>query len=153
MTAYFLDSSAVIKRHVVEPGSGWIRSIAASDRRDRLIVARITQIEVVSGLARLLREGKLAPADLTGARELLDRHMLQEYAVVEFDAALVRRSQNLLLAHPLRAFDAVQLASALDNAARLRAAGLGAPVFVSADRRLLAAAEAEGLMTDDPNVH
>jgi hypothetical protein len=26
-------------------------------------------------------------------------------------------------------------------------------VFVSADRRLLAAAEAEGLLTDDPNRH
>ncbi len=41
----------------------------------------------------------------------------------------------------------------LDVAVRLAAVGLDAPVFVSADRRLLAAAEVEGLTTDDPNRH
>lgn len=39
----------------------------------------------------------------------------------------------------------------LDVAAGLTAVGLDAPVFISADRRLFAAAEAEGLITDGPN--
>ncbi len=76
-----------------------------------------------------------------------------EYSVIELSEPIIQRSEDLLLAYPLRAYDAVQLASALDNAARLTAAGLASPLFVSADRRLLAAAEAEGLATDDPNQH
>lgn len=36
---------------------------------------------------------------------------------------------------------------------RILLPGLTVPVFVSADRRLLAAAAAEGLATDDPDQH
>jgi predicted nucleic acid-binding protein len=73
--------------------------------------------------------------------------------VIELSEMINRRAEDLLLAHPLRAYDAVQLASALDTAAFFAAVGLAAPIFVSADRRLLAAAEAEGLIADDPNRH
>lgn len=153
MTAFFCDSSVVIKRHVVELGSDWVRMIASPDRVNQLIVSRLAQIEVVSGIARLRREGRLSYAGAIAARRLLDRHMLQEYSVVELNATIVRRAQDLLLTHPLRAYDAVQLASALDYADRLTGVGLAPLVFVSADRRLLAGAEAEGLATDDPNAH
>jgi hypothetical protein len=47
----------------------------------------------------------------------------------------------------------VQLASALVVDESYREAELPPIVFVSADRDLLAAAQAEGLATDDPNTH
>jgi predicted nucleic acid-binding protein len=55
--------------------------------------------------------------------------------------------------HPLRAYDALQLASALESDTRLVGAGLAPLVFVTADTRLLAAASAEGLAIEDPNAH
>ncbi|MBI4771151.1 MAG: hypothetical protein HY784_12255 [Chloroflexi bacterium] len=53
----------------------------------------------------------------------------------------------------LRGYDAVQLAAALTVAPVLAAGGFGPLVFVAADRELLAAAQAEGLATADPNEH
>ncbi|MDZ4766916.1 MAG: hypothetical protein SGI73_20445 [Chloroflexota bacterium] len=51
--------------------------------------------------------------------------------------------------YPLRTLDALQLASALVATNFLP----DAPIFISADLKLLAAASAEGLPTDDPNAH
>ena len=66
---------------------------------------------------------------------------------------VVRRAEDLLAVHPLRTYDAVQLASALESNTRLVTAGLSPVIFVSADARLLVAAVAEGLMTEDPYTH
>ncbi|MBD2775745.1 type II toxin-antitoxin system VapC family toxin [Iningainema tapete] len=63
MTAYFLDSSALIKRYVPETGSAWIRAISALDSGNSLIIARITWVEVRSALARRQREGSLTISD------------------------------------------------------------------------------------------
>lgn len=52
--------------------------------------------------------------------------------------------------HPLRAYDALQLATALQLADALRSEGLSL-TFVSADERLCTAAEQEGLVTVNPN--
>jgi hypothetical protein len=51
------------------------------------------------------------------------------------------------------AYDAVQLAVALDVHQRQVVAGLGAVVLVSADRDLNKAAVAEGLTVEDPDLH
>jgi uncharacterized protein len=59
----------------------------------------------------------------------------------------------LLDMHPLRAYDAIQLASALAANTKLSVAGLPASIFVSADVQLLSVAIAEGLTVDDPNTH
>ena len=47
----------------------------------------------------------------------------------------------------------LQLVSALSANAALIAAGLPALTFLSADNRLLNAAQTEGLATDNPNIH
>lgn len=116
-------------------------------------MAQITSVEIISGLARQVREGLISPTEMRKLRLLVGSHFALEYIIIELELPVIQRAEDLLLTHPLRAYDAVQLASALDLHARLVAAGQAAPVFVSADRRLLAAAEVEGLITDDPNRH
>jgi hypothetical protein len=59
----------------------------------------------------------------------------------------------LARSHGLRAYDAVQLASAIDIQRDHRDAGLAPVTLVSADRDLNAAATAEGLPVEDPNLH
>jgi hypothetical protein len=61
----------------------------------------------------------------------------------------VRDANGILL----RAYDAVQLASAIFARSGMQAAGGAPPIFLSADSRLLTAAQAEGFVTDDPNLH
>ena len=57
----------------------------------------------------------------------------------------------LLERHPLRAYDAVQLASGLFANDLLIAMEQPTLTFLCADDRLLAAAQAEGLAIDNPN--
>ena len=86
-------------------------------------------------------------------RLLIDRHALREYVVIGLTPQVVRRAEDLLAGHPLRTYDAVQLASALESNTPLVIAGLSPLIFVSAATRLLVAAATEGLMTKDPNAH
>lgn len=76
-------------------------------------------------------------------------HVNKEYLAVDLDNGVLADARQLLLQHPLRTLDAIQLASALNFA---RAVAI-TPTFVSADVNLLTAAAAEGLPTDNPNAH
>jgi predicted nucleic acid-binding protein len=153
MTQSFLDSSALIKRYIVEPGTTWVRSIIQRSSGNTVIIAQITQIEIVSGASRRVREGTLTTRTARAVRLLIDRHARHEYVVIGLTPQVVRRAEDLLTVHPLRTYDAVQLASALESNTRLVASGLSPLIFVSADIRLLVAAATEGLMTEDPNTH
>ncbi len=153
MSIYFLASSALVKRYVTETGSAWIRNLTDPGARNPLIITRITWVEVLSALARRQREGSLAPDDVTQAIETYRYDMNTQYQVSEMDPALAKAAGDLVIRHPLRAYDAVQLASALraqSNLARIRTPAL---TFLTADDRLLAIAQAEGLRTDNPNHH
>ena len=153
MTAYFLDSSALIKRYVVESGTTWVRSITKRGSGNTIIIAHITQIEIVSGASRRVREGTLTTRTARAVRLLIDRHARREYVVIGLTPQVVRRAEDLLAVHPLRTYDAVQLASALESNTRLVTAGLSPVIFVSADARILVTAAAEELITEDPNAH
>jgi predicted nucleic acid-binding protein len=153
MTQYFLDSSALIKRYVVEPGTVWVRSITNRSSGNTVMIAHITQIEIVSGASRRAREGTLTPRTARAVRLLIDRHARREYMVLGLTPQVVQRAEDLLTVHPLRAYDSVQLASALESNTRLVAAGLSPLLFVSADVRLLTVATTEGLITADPYTH
>ena len=65
------------------------------------------------------------------------------------DDSLIDVATGLVDRHPLRAYDAVQLAGCI----MLRTnSGGDEPTFVCSDRRLIEAAEAEGLSALDPTV-
>lgn len=153
MSHYFLDSSALIKRYVVEVGTNWTRSITSRNAGNMIIIAHITQAEVVSGVMRRKRDGTISMRTAHATRSLTDRHASREYRVVGLTGPIIQRAEDLLEGYALRAYDSIQLASALEINARLVAARLSAIIFVSADNRLPTAASAEGLMTDDPNAH
>ena len=123
MTQYFLDSSAPIKRYVVESGTTWVRSLTNHSSGNTAIIAQTTQIEIVSGASRRVREGALTTRTARAVRLLIDRHARREYVVIVLTPQVVRRAEDLLAIHPLRTYDAVQL-SALESNTRIAAAGL-----------------------------
>ncbi len=83
------------------------------------------------------------------AKEVFLRDVHQ-YQVVATSRLTVERAIALIDHHPLRAYDALQLATALQLADALHAEGLSL-TFVSADERLCTVAEQEGLVTINPN--
>ena len=138
---HFLDTSALAKRYVREPGSA---TLWAALRRARIVVARITYAELLATLARACREGVISEAQRIRAFERVDEDF-NVLSVIEIRATLLRRVGELVVRHPLRAYDAVQLAAALT----VKDQG-GSVQFWSADERLVAAARLEGLRVAVP---
>ncbi len=153
MTHYFWDSSVLVKRYLVETGAQWVRSVIAPGAGNISTIAQITPAEVVSAIVRKQRASIISQRKAHVLRLFMDRHVRRDYLRIDLTQAIVKNAENLLEKHPLRAYDAIQLASALENSARLAAAGISRMIFVSADMRLLSVANSEGLLTDDPNLH
>jgi len=153
MTHYFMDSSALVKRYVPEQGTGWVRSITAERAQNVILIARVTIIEITSGLARRKREGYLSPAHARSIRLLLDYHAGRDYLGIGLSSSIVSLAQDLLEKHSLRAYDSVQLASALEARSRLTNTSLSPLLFVAGDIQLLSAASAENLTIDSPVNH
>ena len=148
---YFLDSSALIKRYVVEIGSPWIKTLTDSQTGNSLLLVRITWVEVLSAFARRQREGGITAAEVAALIAKFRSEFNSRYRVIEVDLALVERAGELIVQYPLRAYDAVQLASALRVQSLLTSMPKTQLIFVSADNRLLDIAQSAGLAIDNPN--
>jgi uncharacterized protein len=135
----FADSSAVVKLYADEPGHAVIRKL------DVLVVSCLARVEVPAAIWRKQRRGELTAeqADvLTGAFEvdyLGHDDERPRFVVVGIVPELLDDAARLAGTHRLRAYDAVQLASA--RAAR--AVDPSCDGFACADRSLRAAAAAE----------
>lgn len=133
----FWDSSAIVPLVVDEPAS--VAALAEYRRDPEQAVWWATEVECVSALARLEREGSL---DAAGVRDALER--LAWLASAWLEVQPVERARRiaarLLRVHPLRAADAFQLSAALilaeDEPASVE--------VVTLDDRLAQAAEREG---------
>jgi predicted nucleic acid-binding protein len=101
-------------------------------------------------LARRKREKSISARTAQAARLLIDRHVRREFFVVPLSTQVIKHAQDLSDNYPLRAYDAVQLASALEANGRLVTANQPPLTFVCADNRLLNAATTEGLQTHNP---
>jgi uncharacterized protein len=134
---YFLDTSALVKRYLTEPGSGQVRAIFR--RRRPIAVARIASAELAAAVARQHREGAVTETSRDTILARLNRDFAQ-MTVVEVRAAMLSRVPALVVRWPLRGYGAVQLAAALT----LHATGVST-TFWSSDANLVAAALGEGL--------
>jgi predicted nucleic acid-binding protein len=150
---YFLDSSALIKRYVTETGSAWLTKLIEPTSGNRIYVARITAVEVVSAIKRRERSGNLKAADAKASLTSFRREIVSNYRSVDISAKLLARAMNLAEDHGLRGYDAVQLAAALEIFDQTHSLGWSSPKLICADLALNIAAAAEGLSVDDPNSH
>jgi predicted nucleic acid-binding protein len=153
MADYFFDTSALVKRHVAEVGTAWVKSLVRAKAGHTLYIARITAVEITSAITRRQHNGDLSAAQAGAILGHFRRHLVQRFRVVELTPALFDDAMLTARKHRLRAYDAVQLTVALDVHRLQAAAGLGPVTLVSADRDLNTAAQAEGLPVDDPNTH
>ncbi|MUG98049.1 PIN domain-containing protein [Scytonema sp. UIC 10036] len=153
MTVYFLDSSALVKRYVPETGSAWIRAISDLNTGNSLIIARITWVEVRSAIARRQRERSLTVTDANLITQRFRFDMNSQYQVIELDSTLAETAGQLVSQYPLRAYDAVQLASVLLIQPAFPATQSTQLIFLTADNRLSEIAVALGLLSDNPNHH
>ncbi len=109
MIAYF-DASAYAKNYIVEPGRDLV--IEYLQRADAAALHEISYVEISSALARAFREHRLTEAQWREAQNQFDQDW-ESVLVVTCDTALVRAAAALTRCFPLKAYDAVHLASAI----------------------------------------
>ena len=141
MTAYFFDSSALVKRYVSETGSIWVDGVFTEPSSNTVFIAEVTLVEIGAAFARRVRDRAVEgqSMDWIKFRSLLISH-LSEYEITPLDREIVNGAMEAAFRHSLRAYDAVQLWSALLIQERLRLQGLLPLTFVSSDKDLLQAA-------------
>ena len=137
----YWDSSAVIPLTVTEASTDTMRAMAEQD--PVMCVWWATEVECVSALARLEREGALTDTATTSALERLDL-LAESWNEVQPVAAVRSAARRLLRVHALRAAGALQLAAAV-VAAEGQPASLA---VVTLDERLAAAARREGFVVE-----
>ncbi|HKP87862.1 MAG TPA: type II toxin-antitoxin system VapC family toxin [Blastocatellia bacterium] len=153
MAIYFLDSSAVVKRYGNEAGTIWVRNLTHPLSSNRIYIARITAVEVISAITRKMRSGGATAANAFAAINQFRRHLTQEYVSVDITPEVINDAMLLAQTYALRGYDAVQLAAALDISNYLFGVNSMGLTLISADTALNSAALAEGLIVDDPNAH
>ncbi len=138
----FWDASAIVPLVLAEPATRAAQAVAAKD--PAMLVWWATDVECVSALARLEREGALHEADMTTAIGRLTR-LARGWHEVEASDLVREAAVRFLRVHPLRAADALQLAAAYIAAER-RPSSLE---LATLDDRLAAAARKEGFVLVD----
>ena len=139
----YLDTSALVKRFVTEKGSDLVSSMVGSG--EPIGTAKIAYPEIFSGLARKRRASELSESDYALACQRFETDW-SSYLRVDLLDEILTLARRLIERYPLRAFDAIHLASAMT----LVRAVDETVTFVAADARLLHAAAGEGLPTLNP---
>lgn len=148
MARSYVDTSAIAKRYITETGSSWVQQLVESSE---VVISTLVSVELSATAARLVREGVFSLRD--------QRQMVQSFArdsrsflVVALDERVITVASRLITAAPahipLRSLDALHLATAMTTTPPSTAG-----TFVSADRRLLAAASWLGFDVDNPENH
>ncbi|MFN9211055.1 MAG: type II toxin-antitoxin system VapC family toxin [Betaproteobacteria bacterium] len=136
----YVDTSALLKWYLPEAGdtqlADWIESV------EEAAISRLTIVEAHCALNRRLREGSLTPRASQEAYRLLQEDVaagrLTLFTVRDADLLAADTLLHRLTKHPLRTLDALHLAICTERNVRS---------FASADRRLIAAADALDLQT------
>lgn len=150
MANYFFDSSSLMKRYAKEQGSAWVISIFRLST-NRIYVAEITYVEVISALSRRHRGNSISTLKFKRAVDRFRRNFKDKLFASNIDTQIIELASNLAEKHVLRGYDAVQLACAVNLHQLRQQSKLSPIVFVSSDNALNQAAQVEGLTIDNPN--
>ena len=153
MAIYFFDSSALVKRYVIERGSTWVTRTMAPATGNHIHLVRITGAEVVSAITRVGRSGSISVTDAANAIAQFRNEFASVYHIVEVTPEVINRAMALAETYALRGYDAVQLAAALEVNISYLDKEASAVTLISADTDLNTAATAEGLIVADSNSH
>jgi predicted nucleic acid-binding protein len=153
VASFYLDTSALVKRYAIEPGTSWIVGLTNPAAAHLLYTVHLTAAEMIAALYRKVRTGEIDARQARQAEAAFRADWAWQYEIGEATEAVVERAMTLARRYPLRGYDALHLAAALEIDNVAQGAGLAPLTLLSADGQLLAAATSEGLAVGDPNRH
>jgi uncharacterized protein len=146
LTHYFLDTSALVKLYVQEPGTDRLLPLVSNQTENRFAVLAISVVEVRSAIRRRQRAGDIEAAVAAAMLKNMQTHMETRFIRQAVNDTVIDTALEVIDRYALRAYGAVQLAGCL----ALCAISSEAFTFVCSDHQLLASARSEQLVVLDP---
>ncbi|MEE8376916.1 MAG: type II toxin-antitoxin system VapC family toxin [Candidatus Aminicenantaceae bacterium] len=136
----FLDTSALAKRYVEEPGSKELENLFFTLVKE-VSVSTLALPEFSAAISRKVRNKELSDGMAAEAINEIEMDWKGLFAKIPLFEDLAKQAASLTIRFPLKGADAVHLASAV---------GSGADLFIASDHQLLYAAEQIGLQSYNP---
>ena len=146
MASVYLDTSALIKLYIEEEGTERVFGLTDDLDGVRIIIPDIAPLEARSAVRRRQREGDVSGVDADRILNRMEDDGSSLFLVQPSTSAVLEEAARLIDRHPLRTYDALQLAGCLVT----RDSVPGPLTFVCADVRLCEAAGQEGLTVLNP---
>ena len=146
MALYFLDTSALVKLYVHEPGTDRLLPLIGNRPENRFAVLAVAAVEIRSAIRRRQRAGDIDDEVAAAILENVQSHMESRFLRQAVNETVIDTAIEMIDRYTLRAYDAVQLAGCLVLCAMTSEAF----TFVCSDHRLLEAARSEQLRVLDP---
>lgn len=149
----YFDSSALVKRYSSEDGTELVNDLFRQLPVEQMACAVIGIPEIISVLVRKRNDGRISPNLFSQAVIELNREVIESegFSVASVDDVLILSALDLITKHNINATDAIILRSCLNLQQVLQSQG-GHLIFWSCDKRLLRAAQHEGVEVFDPEV-
>jgi predicted nucleic acid-binding protein len=140
---YYLDTSAMVKRYIVEPGSDYIDGIFNSSftGSDVVVTSYWNIGEAATVFDKFERRSKSTIAEKLLELMLDEFDYLSRSQMIELEGvsnSLLQEVIKMVIKHHIYISDALQIATAKK---------VNTDIFLSSDRGLLCAASAEGMKT------
>ena len=136
----FIDTSALAKRYVQEPGSEELEELILSIATE-IFVSTLAFVEFASAMGRKLRNKEMKKAEVGRAVKELEKDWSELFTKIPLEDTLAEAAASIAVEHSLKGADAVHIASA-----QL----MGADLFVASDNKLIAAAKKIGINSYNP---
>ena len=111
----------------------------------------MSRVEVTAAFSAKLRGQLITIAEYQQIKMQFKQDCQQQYFLIPVDQKCIDEAVELTERQKLRGYDAVHIASALHYNEILLQNNLSPLIFVTADSEQLQAAQAEGLVTENPN--
>ncbi|MCB4790803.1 MAG: type II toxin-antitoxin system VapC family toxin [Elusimicrobia bacterium] len=137
---FYFDTSALIKKYIKEHGSEVVDSIL--EKADIVYVSKITKIECISVIKRLLHDRAINKADY----KYLKKEIFTDFnyfSVIEFNEAVESKAMILIDKYQIKLLDSIQLASLLVMKDKINE-------FVACDIKLIEYAKKENVTVNNP---
>lgn len=148
MAAYYLDASAAVKAYSEERGADRVEEILEHGAETHM--SRVGVVEVAAAFFGKTKTGEMRVEEAEAALEEFRLDVENIYRIAEVRLVTTDRAIELAERHRLRAYDCLQLATALLLQEQRVPFELTPLVLVSSDAELNAAAQGEGLSVEDP---
>ena len=112
MSAFYLESSALVKRYSTEKGSKFIIKLMQPSAGNRLYAVKITEVEVCAALTRKRKGLTMTAAGATKSIVRFRRNFAARFVKSDVSEAILNEAIRLTDSYTLRGYDAVQLAAA-----------------------------------------